>query len=91
MMRAVMKTTFAAAALAGLVHAWPGAQAQPPSRQPVTAAQYEQWKKQLSNWGRWGAADEIGTMNLRSGAKRRVWCETASRCRSRRTPTPSRR
>ena len=53
------------------MHAWPGAQAQPPSRQPVTAAQYEQWKKQISNWGRWGAADEIGTMNLITPAKRR--------------------
>ena len=30
----------------------------------VTTAQYEQWKKDLSNWGRWGKDDEIGTLNL---------------------------
>ena len=45
--------------------------AQSPSRQPVSAAQYEQWKTELSNWGRWGAADEIGTLNLITPAKRR--------------------
>ena len=26
----------------------------------VTEAQYESWKKDLSNWGRWGKDDEIG-------------------------------
>jgi kynurenine formamidase len=37
----------------------------------VTTAQYEQWKKDLSNWGRWGKNDEIGTMNLITPAKRK--------------------
>jgi kynurenine formamidase len=37
----------------------------------VTKAQYEQWKKDLSNWGRWGKDDEIGTMNLITPAKRK--------------------
>lgn len=36
----------------------------------VTAEQYERWKKELSNWGRWGAADEIGALNLITPAKR---------------------
>lgn len=36
----------------------------------VTKAQYERWKKELSNWGRWGKDDEIGTMNLITPAKR---------------------
>ena len=27
---------------------------------PVTAAQYERWKTDLSNWGRWGKDDQIG-------------------------------
>src|ERR1700681_4026759 len=49
-----------------------------PSSQPrgaashtVTKEQYEQWKKDLSNWGRWGKDDEIGTMNLVTPAKRK--------------------
>jgi kynurenine formamidase len=37
----------------------------------VTPEQYDQWKKDLSNWGRWGKDDEIGTMNLVTAAKRR--------------------
>ncbi|PYR54235.1 MAG: cyclase, partial [Acidobacteria bacterium] len=37
----------------------------------VTTAQYERWKKDLSNWGRWGKDDEIGTMNLITPAKRK--------------------
>src|SRR5882672_9951381 len=37
----------------------------------VTTAQYEQWKKDLSNWNRWGKDDEIGTMNLITPAKRK--------------------
>src|SRR5688572_30932975 len=41
------------------------------SRPPVTAAQYEQWKRDLSNWGRWGKDDEIGALNLITPAKRR--------------------
>jgi kynurenine formamidase len=32
---------------------------------------YERWKAELSNWGRWGADDEIGTLNLITPAKRR--------------------
>ena len=36
----------------------------------VTEAQYEQWKTDLSNWGRWGADDEIGALNLVTPAKR---------------------
>ncbi|HEV3333026.1 MAG TPA: cyclase family protein [Bryobacteraceae bacterium] len=37
----------------------------------VTAAQYERWKKDLSNWGRWGKDDQIGALNLITPAKRR--------------------
>ena len=38
---------------------------------PVTAAQYEQWKAELSNWGRWGPDDEMGALNLITPEKRR--------------------
>src|SRR5207344_3417363 len=41
------------------------------SRPPVTAAQYDQWKRDLSNWGRWGTDDQIGALNLITPAKRR--------------------
>jgi kynurenine formamidase len=37
----------------------------------VTEAEYEQWKKTLSNWGRWGKDDEIGALNLITPAKRK--------------------
>jgi len=42
----------------------------PGTRQPVTEAEYERWKKDLSNWGRWGSNDEIGALNLVTPAKR---------------------
>src|SRR5207249_8659223 len=37
----------------------------------VTKEQFEQSKKDLNNWGRWGKNDEIGTMNLITPAKRK--------------------
>ena len=37
----------------------------------VTKADLERWKKELSNWGRWGANDQIGALNLITPAKRR--------------------
>ena len=41
------------------------------SQQPVTRAQFERWKTELSNWGRWGKDDQIGALNLITPAKRR--------------------
>ena len=37
----------------------------------LDATVYERWKTELSNWGRWGADDEIGTLNLITREKRR--------------------
>ena len=34
------------------------------SRPLVSEAQYEAWQTELSNWGRWGKDDQIGTLNL---------------------------
>ena len=42
------------------------------SRPLVTEAQYEAWQTELSNWGRWGKDDELGTLNLITPAKRRA-------------------
>jgi kynurenine formamidase len=40
-------------------------------RREITAAEYESWKKDLSNWGRWGKDDQIGALNLITPAKRK--------------------
>src|SRR5438552_2982486 len=45
---------------------------QPSPKREVTAAEYEGWKKSLSNWGRWGADDQIGALNLITAAKRKA-------------------
>jgi len=56
--------------------------AQTPSRAPgsqasashslVTQAEYARWQVELSNWGRWGKDDELGTLNLITPAKRKA-------------------
>lgn len=43
-----------------------------PSRPLVSEAQYEAWQTELSNWGRWGKDDQLGTLNLITPAKRRA-------------------
>ena len=35
----------------------------------VTKQQVDKWMKELSNWGRWGKDDQLGTMNLITEAK----------------------
>lgn len=42
-----------------------------PSNHKVTQADMERWKKELSNWGRWGKDDQLGTINLITPAKRK--------------------
>jgi kynurenine formamidase len=39
-------------------------------RPPLTKSDIDQWMKELSNWGRWGAGDQLGTVNLITAAKR---------------------
>jgi kynurenine formamidase len=62
-------------ALTALVGLGPGAglTAEPAAADhpPVKKAQIEQWKTDLSNWGRWGKDDEIGALNLITPAKRK--------------------
>ena len=38
----------------------------------VTQEQFDRWKTELSNWGRWGKDDERGTLNLITPAKRKA-------------------
>ena len=37
----------------------------------VSQEQFERWQEEISNWGRWGPDDEIGTLNLITPAKRK--------------------
>ena len=39
-------------------------------RPAVTQADVERWKQELTNWGRWGQDDVIGTLNLITPDKR---------------------
>ena len=39
--------------------------------EPVTRAQFDEWMDEISNWGRWGEDDELGTLNLITDERRR--------------------
>ena len=58
---------------AGMIIAGAAGGAQPPQEKhhTVTKAELEQWKKDLSNWGRWGKDDEIGALHLITPSKRK--------------------
>ena len=45
--------------------------AQSSSSRDVTQADVERWMTELSNWGRWGKDDQIGTVHLITPAKRK--------------------
>jgi kynurenine formamidase len=47
------------------------AQASPDSSHTVTQEQFDKWKVELSNWGRWGKDDQLGALNLITPAKRK--------------------
>jgi len=69
-----MKTLTRGLCTAVLVMAWSpgvGLSQSPASDRTVSAEAYERWKTELSNWGRWGADDEIGALNLITPEKRR--------------------
>ncbi|MCX2979857.1 cyclase family protein [Halieaceae bacterium IMCC14734] len=39
---------------------------------PISTEQFDQWLQQVSNNGRWGSADELGTLNLIQPAQRKA-------------------
>jgi len=39
-------------------------QANAASPEPVSKAQFDAWMQEISNWGRWGKDDQLGTLNL---------------------------
>ena len=53
-----------------LLQAAVGAQGTAP-RPLVIQAEFNQWQRDLSNWGRWGKDDQAGALNLITAAKRR--------------------
>lgn len=57
------------AALASTIGTAVGAQDTAP---PVSPEQIVTWVDELSNWGRWGPDDQLGTLNLITPAKRRA-------------------
>ena len=69
-MRALATGVFAALLIAAVAADKPSSQTGGSGR-TVTEAEYEQWKKDLSNWGRWGKDDQIGALNLITPSKRR--------------------
>jgi kynurenine formamidase len=73
MMTAATKSLLGGVLAAGLMlDKAPSPAAQTPaSGHTVTDAEYQRWKTDLSNWGRWGKSDEIGALNLITPAKRK--------------------
>ena len=70
MRRMILGTLAALLTISALPASAPSAQSSG-AAQAVTKADYDRWKTELSNWGRWGKDDQIGAVNLITPAKRR--------------------
>jgi len=70
MARLIARVVVAVVGVGWLLPVWSGTQAQA-SRPVLSKAQFERWKTELSNWGRWGKDDELGALNLVTPAKRK--------------------
>ncbi len=57
--------------IGGVCFATRGVEAQQRGDEPLTVARLEQWIAAHSNWGRWGADDDLGAINLITPEKRR--------------------
>ena len=68
-----MRTSIIVRGLAALTAVWlaGGWALHGQERATITKAQVDQWMQELSNWGRWGADDQLGAVNLITQAKRR--------------------
>jgi len=66
----ISSLALAVALLIVLLPMGPMEQASGQASHHVTKQMVEQWMDDLSNWGRWGAADELGTINLITPEKR---------------------
>src|SRR5687768_18401104 len=61
----------AAAAVVAVSFTASGQPAPSGNRSPANADQFDQLFQQVKNWGRWGAEDQLGTVNLITDAKRK--------------------
>ena len=68
-MRALIAVCFGVGLIASIAEG--PLRAQSGEKHAVSAEQYQRWKTELSNWGRWGKEDQIGALNLITPAKRR--------------------
>jgi hypothetical protein len=71
-MRTVVVAIFALVLIAGVRPSAPSAQTSTKPSHLVTNEEYAGWTRELTNWGRWGKDDEIGTLNLITPAKRKA-------------------
>ncbi len=78
-----LKSTGAVAVLAVVAWGMAASAQQPPAsakpRPEVTRAETERWMTELSNWGRWGKEDQLGTLNLITQEKRQQALALAKR------------
>ena len=70
-MKRAMLAAAVCLALSGVAQAFRPAIDLGPADTPTTKDQVNRWMAELSNWGRWGKADQIGTLNLITPDKRR--------------------
>ena len=73
-----MRLIIIAMLIAGIATAPWTASAQEPER--VSKAQFDTWMKEISNWGRWGDDDELGTLNLITKEKRLAAAKLVKDC-----------
>ncbi len=71
MLRSVKVAVVCSAAAAAVLTMGGAAPASAQSRAAVDKAAVERWMTELSNWGRWGKDDQLGTINLITPAKRK--------------------
>ena len=70
-MRIISRSLFVLAIVASAAAGMSSHAGAPTPPRAVTEAEYEGWKKDLSNWGRWGKDDQIGALNLITTSKRK--------------------
>ncbi|MDA1369664.1 MAG: cyclase family protein [Proteobacteria bacterium] len=56
--------------LTGLFYLLAAPLASAQTAEPVSRAEFDRWMQEISNWGRWGSEDELGTLNLITEQKR---------------------
>ena len=74
-MKKIPKPLYACTVAATAFLLWalcPGGTAHAQSNRKLTKTDIDRWMTQLSNWGRWGKADQVGTVNLITPSKRKA-------------------